>query len=344
MKRNIYLRFFFELVARDEEPLLLPSGFELREFDEPFPDDWEEPWEDDYDDAFRIPSLDFTRLCYIPYETMNPLTVVGGPTRDTALTSQLHSVAWRVFWANEETRRESEALMGRQMPNYVVSGHPKLEYIRQATPWWPMETTGQGGGRVLWSAHHSVDDGWTKFGLFPEMAPVMLRWARSQPGRQVILMMHPLLRTMLDDGKCPRMTKAEADVWFEQWTGLANTRVYVGADYAGLFKQSDVMVTDGISMLIEYQIVNKPIVFVERQGHRPFNTLGDITMRGVHRVSRIDQGIKLVEKWLSGAPDDLAQAQQEVVASLFPYDDPTERIFNEVKSGLVALSTTPQLA
>ncbi len=299
-------------------------------------------WEGDYDDAFRMPSLDFTRMCYIPYETMNLLTVVAGPTTDSALTSQLHSVAWRVYWANELTMRESEALMGHDMPNYVVAGHPKQQYIREATPWWPIEPSGRVDGRVLWSAHHSVDDGWTNFGLFPEMTRGMMQWVRTHKTIQVCLMIHPLLRPVLDDGKCPQMSKAEADAWFKEWDRLPNTSVYVGADYAGLFKESDAMITDGISMLLEYQIANKPIVFVERQGHRPFNELGNITMKGVHRVAKIDQAIALVKTWLAGETDELAAAQHDVVARLFAHEDATDRIVTDMKAGLAALAVAPQ--
>ncbi|MCL2736617.1 MAG: hypothetical protein FWD75_08335 [Propionibacteriaceae bacterium] len=305
-------------------------------------------WDQDYEDAFKIPSLDFTRLCYIPYETMNLLEVAGVPSSETALTSQLHQVAWRVYWANETALAQSEELMGRTMPGYVATGHPKLEHIRAAQPWWPLDGAKAPGARtakrVLWSAHHSVDQDWTKFGMFPQMIGPMTRWARAHKDVQVVLMSHPLLEIMLRDPHAGPWTDEMVDHWFEQWNELPNTAVYTGADYAGLFKASDAMITDGISMLLEYQIVGKPLVFVERDGHRAFNCLGEVVMDGLHRTPDVGQALKLLQSWLNGAKDTHAPRQPEVVAALFAHDDAAERIVADLKAGLEAASVDEGLS
>ena len=47
----------------------------------------------------------------------------------------------------------------------------------------------------------------------------------------------------------------------------------------------DECVSDGISMLVEFQIANKPVIHVAREGHRPFNELGRVAERGFHTVA-----------------------------------------------------------
>ncbi|MEZ5184115.1 MAG: hypothetical protein R2720_00080 [Candidatus Nanopelagicales bacterium] len=66
---------------------------------------------------------------------------------------------------------------------------------------------------------------------------------------------------------------------FRLHPALPNTETFRGSDTGTcgeLFARRDVCVSDGISMLIEFQIARKSVVYVAREGHRPFNDLGQV--------------------------------------------------------------------
>ncbi|MDR2896792.1 MAG: hypothetical protein LBV30_09135 [Propionibacteriaceae bacterium] len=295
-------------------------------------------WEDDVLSAFRSPALDFTRLALIPYTLVNMLCSPPGGV-DSAFDSLLHRSAWRVYLPDQRALANDAEAAGADRSSHVITGHPKIEFLRRAEPTWPLP--GPAKHRVLWSAHHSVDTGWVNFGLFPKTAPLMIGWARRHPDCQVVLMLHPLTRQVLADPDRSPIAPAKADQLFRQWDELANTAVYEGADYGGLFKSSDAMITDGISMLAEYQIASKPLIFTERADHRPFNDIGEMLMTGVHRHHDPLAALADLDACLAAGVDDQADEHAANIMSLSTFADAAERIAADVKAGLAAEAAAP---
>ena len=98
-----------------------------------------------------------------------------------------------------------------------------------------------------------------------------------------------------------------------------------------LFARCDVCVSDGISMLVEFQIANKPVIHVAREGHRPFNELGRVAQRGFHTVSTTVEARAIVDRFAAGEPDPLADAQERVVAELFGEHDAAREIVDYIR-------------
>lgn len=98
-------------------------------------------WDDDYDMGLRSDVLTFTRLAYVSYELANQTENVhcDDDVIDNATDSHWHRRCWRVYCANELVKKqayEKGRMEGRQ---FVVTGHPKVEYILRAKPHWPFE-------------------------------------------------------------------------------------------------------------------------------------------------------------------------------------------------------------
>ena len=189
---------------------------------------------------------------------------------------------------------------------------------------------------VMWSAHHSIADDWTRFGLFPTMWPEMVAWARDRPDWRFVFSPHPSLLTVMDAAEPPLSPDVVADFW-DQWRALPNAEFDPGGDdgtYGSLFARSDVCVSDGISMLVEFQIVGKPVIHVAREGHAPFNDIGQVCQQGWHTVASTTEARQLVEGFAAGEPDPLAQAQREVVAEVFGDRDAAREIVDYIRDEL----------
>ena len=159
----------------------------------------------------------------------------------------------------------------------------------------------------------------------------MLAWARRRDDVQFVFMPHPALLPFPDSDASP-INRAEFDAWMRAWTALPNTTVVAEADYGPTLAASDVMVTDGLSMLVEYQLFTKPVIFFERAGHRPFNAIGERVVGGVHPVHTVDEVRELAEKFLGGEPDPLRARQQENVQELFGSDDTVAQILDVLRT------------
>ncbi len=291
-------------------------------------------WDADVQPGFSSSALAFARLCLVPYEPMNLIENLptGSHVRDSASDSEFHRACWAIFCANQTVKdlaeRNSPSTGGAQ---FVVTGHPKANRVRDAL----LTAPGRSGRAftVLWSAHHSIDDHWSCFGTFPRVAADMVDWAAARPNWHFVFSPHPALVTQLASAT-PPLTRAIVDDFMSRWNALPNTEVFGGGDYASLFAASDVLVTDGLSWLIEYQIVTKPVVFLERAGHRPFNSLGRLAVCGVHTLSDVASATALVDGFAAGRSDPLADKQREVVAELFGDHDAPAEILAAIRSKL----------
>ena len=293
-------------------------------------------WDDDLPEAFSTRNLSFARLCLIPYETMNILeNIPVEGVENTAVDNYFHRSAWRVFCANDLVKEAAARDGARDGEQFVVTGHPKADRLRSATPWWPIDHPAGPPPRlrVVWSAHHTINDEWTSFGLAHLIASDMLDWARSASDVDFVFMPHPALRPFIDDPASP-VTSEQADRFVEEWTALPNTTIFTDGDYAPVLAASDVMIVDGVSMLIEYQFQSKPLIFVERPGHRPFNAIGKIVLSGVHTVTSVSEARSVIDACAAGHADPLADQQQMNVQRLFGMVPATERIVTELRAAI----------
>ena len=53
-------------------------------------------------------------------------------------------------------------------------------------------------------------------------------------------------------------------MYLQAWNDLPNAQVYTGAYYQALFATSDGMIQDSGSFIVEYQYVDKPMIFLTR--------------------------------------------------------------------------------
>ncbi len=292
-------------------------------------------WDADVDAAFSPASLAWTRLAIVPYETMNPTHNVpwDDPPVNSAVDQHLHRAAWLVFCANEEALdiARADSLTGARQ--FRVVGHPKADALRRTPARWPGHEDAPGRPRrVLWSAHHSILDGWNDFGMLPRVKDDMLRWAREEPRTEFVFTHHPYLGGSIRRSDSP-LTDSEFKNWLAEWQRLSNT-FYDRGPYASLLAATDLLVTDGPSMITESQVLTIPTVFLEREDHVEFNSLGDVIVTGVHRVPDVARARAVASAIADGDP--LADVQRTNVGRLFGAPGAARRIVEVMRAEIRA--------
>jgi CDP-glycerol glycerophosphotransferase (TagB/SpsB family) len=128
------------------------------------------------------------------------------------------------------------------------------------------------------------------------------------------------------------VSRADYDVWLDRWSALPNTAVTDPGSYPATIAAADLLLTDGLSMLVEFQLFERPLVFVERQDHRPFNEIGELVRRGAHSATCVADARRLAEKLLAAGSDSLQPVQRENVATLFGPPGAADRILGVLRT------------
>ena len=289
-------------------------------------------WDNDVPPAFATDELRFARLCQVPYELLNFIVnIVEDDGLNTAVDSAFHRNAWAVFCASDEVRAETAAQTpATRARQFVATGHPTADILSAGARLGP-----DPGHRftVLWSAHHSVGDDWIRFGTFAEAAPQMVEQARNHPEWDFVFSAHPALLTKMDEHEPPLSGPLVAD-FRREWGSLRNASVFGGGDYADQFRNSDVLVCDGVSWLAEYQLTDRPVVFLEREDHRPFSALGERIIAGVNRVPSAAEAFRLVEALACGEPDPRRAERRQNALALRGDGHAAENIIAAIKAKL----------
>ena len=164
-----------------------------------------------------------------------------------------------------------------------------------------------------------------------------LEWARSGTA-EIAWQPHPGLRSRVATGR-GRLSAAELDEWRSEWDALPCAATSTDR-YPALLAACNVVVTDGISMLVEGQVTGRPVIFLEREGHAPFNEAGEVVLRGVHRVSTVTEARELTERLVRHG-DPLRDVQHEVVHKLFGEPGAAGRILAELRAQALAEGWQP---
>lgn len=290
-------------------------------------------WDADYPPAFSSDNLNFTKLAIIPYGISNIIKNASytGDIKNSAVDSPYHRKSWRTYCSSEYVKHNAitnGSMDGRQ---FKVVGHPKIEYLLSVKPSWPFGT--DGNNRILWSPHHSVTKGWSDFGMFPLVWRDMLALAQSEKEIDFVFCPHPALVTQLTGDMSP-IPDGEYETFITTWDGLDNCHSYYGAEYAEICSACNLIITDGISMLMECQFLQKDIIFMEREGHADFNDIGEILSSGFYSETDVAGVEELINKYLSGVIPSLKSKQIENIEKLFPARNAVINITNDILSTL----------
>lgn len=255
------------------------------------------PWQRNYQPGYRADALAaFTRLAYVPYYSV-PL--VNEPADGAGVASHLytqrpHQLASLVF-TQDAFVRDAYAATSRGNAHVHFTGSPKVDSLIRAGVSAEANSAaraatgvrGRDRYRVVWAPHHSYSPHWLNFGVFVHMHIQMLAWARDHSDIDVVLRPHPFMFGTLVDREV--MNASEVAEWRTAWDELPNTSVDETSAPADLFANCDLLLTDGISFLVEYPLVTgKPCVFIEHSGHWPFSPIGEVAAAANVRLNSFE--------------------------------------------------------
>lgn len=299
-------------------------------------------WEADVPPAFTTARINFARICSVPYgmsivSQFTPDDTTVGGVNEQSFDQFYHRMAWRIFCETEQTRAYFTQFSHSDPAKFVVSGYPKLARLlraRDEPDSWPVGDASGRRFRVIWAPHYSVSTEWLSFGVFDTIYQDFLAWAEMRPDIDFVLKPHPaLFKAAVENGA---VSQADMDAFLESWQALPNCAIALGT-YAHLFAASDMMVSDGLSFFTEYPVFAKPLVFFDSCHHVPMNTLGDMALASMHRVTSFDEMRTAIDHYASGGEWMLEQERRALMEVLFPSErDPVDMILDTIAEGFAS--------
>jgi hypothetical protein len=290
----------------------------------------QQQWESPVPPGLRTLEISFARICVVPYG----VGTLANPDRkdpdDESYANnydqQYHRFAWKVFCETERTLSYYGSFAHSDPEKFVLSGYPKLDTLLQSKDngSWPISEPDGRTFRVIWAPHYALAvNGNAGFGVFHLIYDKMLEWARSDSDTQFVLKPHPSLEFNVSqhgpfaDGGYQRFVDA--------WRALPNCTVSEGT-YGELFAASDLMLTDGVSFLSEYQLFRKPLIYFDSGNHPPFNKIGLMAEGAAHKVTTFEQMHQAALDYKAGKPWALEAEREEFLKVLLPCSEPASRI------------------
>lgn len=177
--------------------------------------------------------------------------------------TRLHECAWIDCYESRSAIQDAYKYIGYRRKSLQLTGLPMLDQFREESVYNPWRQQEKKKKRIIWAPHHSL--GFSKvetivYGNFLEHCQYMLELADEfQEEVQFAFKPHPLLKEKL---QCIWGTNRTND-YYEKWDQIHNGQLEIGA-YQDLFKHSDALIHDSSSFIVEYQLLNKPILFMVR--------------------------------------------------------------------------------
>ncbi|ROW31969.1 hypothetical protein CGZ60_07330 [Neisseria animalis] len=268
------------------------------------------PWEDDYPTLFKLPNLKPYKLIYVPYFALDLMHFVIN-NHNMEVDSPFHRQCYRIYCNSpsmleagkeaERQRSDSGATAERQRSDsgataekFVYLGNTKLEHITlNHQPQHNFQRTGK--LHILWCPHHSIE-GTVNIATFTQNCMDFVRLAQQNPHSiHIRLRAHPFLFAKLDT-MLPQLSAQ----FKQQWAALDNTSVDEHWDCLESFGWSDLQITDGVSFLAEYPIIGKPSIFIEKDGHMPFNENGRLAAACNHTARNMQDVVRYLQDYLNG--------------------------------------------
>ena len=218
------------------------------------------PYETYLPKAYKASGLrKITRVCYVPYSS--PLL------DDYRLLYNMHFVrnVRLIFCEKQHSLEYVSKLLAPTVKSgdqkVFCTGFPKFDLNQGGegveSPLWPRSRE-ESKQRIIWTPRWNMDP-WQGGSSFMKYRERILQYAQEHSDADLIFRPHPLAQSALvADGY---VTEQEWMDYLQKYRDGNNTNVDLTTTYYDLMWSSDVLITDVSSMIMDYLLTGKPVIY-----------------------------------------------------------------------------------
>lgn len=271
------------------------------------------------DDRFYITNFEDVLTVYVPY------FISSNNDYQLSCNEELHNLVWRMYSETEFHRQLSIKFANNKGVNAVNSGYPGIEAFLNFT------RSDRAGDRktIIWAPHHSIKkEGLIYYSCFLRYCDDMIELAQKYVNDVFFVFKpHPVLKNKLYD----KWGKEKTDAYYEKWKDMENTTLNEG-EYENLFIQSDAMIHDCASFLVEYLYLNKPVMRTlnGEDLNEMFNSFGLQCIENHYLAHTMHDVEDFVQNVINGVDPLKEQRTAFVENVLKPKGSPSQNIIDDI--------------
>ncbi|MBO4779572.1 MAG: CDP-glycerol glycerophosphotransferase family protein, partial [Selenomonadaceae bacterium] len=227
--------------------------------------------------------------------------------------SLMFHAAWRLFFSSTVGLEVYASNSTVGMPRGFFSGYPRMDiFFDSKTKFnFKWKTARPKAKKIIWAPHWSINDV-TRYATFQWNYKFMYEFAKAHPEISWVVKPHQALFASAVKEKVFPSVEA-LDEYFQAWNNLPNAQVVTGAYYQDIFATSDGLIHDSGSFIAEYQYVDKPMIFLTREGEI-FNDLGNEILNVSYCVDGkdFDAIAEIIQRVVIKGKDDKSAARRKV--------------------------------
>jgi len=201
---------------------------------------YQSPWEIKDEHSVGRTSK-FALLCYVPYCFYSIHCWLN-------YMPNFHAKIWKYFIETEFHKKNYKQFY--KANNTVVVGSAKFDAFRNVEIKKDKDKK-----TIIYAPHHAFENGIHKTATFMQNGNFILELAKKHPEINWVFRPHPsFINAILNSDL---MKKEEIEQYYKEWRKIG--RISSEADYHELLMNSDALITDCISFLSEYLLVQKPV-------------------------------------------------------------------------------------
>ncbi len=277
------------------------------------------PYKSQVDSRYYITMFDDVLSVYVPYY------INSNKDFQMAYNREFHNLVWRRYLETEYHKKLSKKYSANNGINVVNTGYPGIEcFLKKKT----VERKGT-KKCIIWAPHHTIDPvGLIYYSCFLQYCEGMVELAKKYSDSvHFVFKPHPLLRNKLNN----KWGKDKTDAYYNLWNTMDNTSLNEGA-YENLFFDSDGMIHDSASFIVEYLYLNKPVMRTlngENLG-KLYNEFGLKCIDNHYHAKSLQDIETFIQNVINGVDPMREKRTKFVDTVLIPHGSPSQNIIDDI--------------
>lgn len=163
--------------------------------------------------------------------------------------------------------------------------------------------------RIIWTPRWSTNEGNCNFFEYKDL---LLDYAKNNNDTDFIFRPHP--QAFLEWAATGELPEEQANKYKKRYESINNAKIDAQKEYLTTFYSSDVLITDISSILAEYFLTGKPIIYCHKKDC--FNNFSRKLSKGFYRIHNWEE-LKQTLDMLKSGNDPLKEKRQEIIKSEF---------------------------
>ena len=273
------------------------------------------PYFADLTRAFRLKRINAkTLIAYIAY------TFSMSMRGKKFYNRSIFNIAWKVFVSSIIELNLHRKMSDLETPRSSFSGCPRIDpfFKKESEFKFDWKLARPDAKKIIWAPHWSINAG-VKYATFQWNHKFMYEFAKAHPEISWVVKPHSALAGQAVAEKLFPSIEAFKE-YMQKWDDLPNAQVFTGDYYQDIFATSDGMIQDCASFIAEYQYVDKPMIYLTREGEI-FNDLGNEILKASYTVNgkNLDEIAATIQKVFIEGDDYKAQERKEVFDKYLNY-------------------------